>query len=151
MKKRIIKSLILGMVLVNLLPAVNANASSIEIYINPGTSVIESSDQWVLQDNGWYLATPGFHQAYANVWALVDGKWYFLDTHSRMLADMTVVNAHTGKKYHLNPDGSLLVNSTYNDGVFNYNVDSNGELHKVESTFDPLNPYKDGPQSGPIR
>lgn len=89
------------------------------LYISNAVSVNANSNQWGYFKPYWRLATSDFQQAYANTWAKVNGKWYFLDSKSNMVENQVIYDLNTNKKYYVQQDGSMLANGYYTDYYHN--------------------------------
>jgi len=107
------------------------------LYISNAISVNANSNQWGYLKPYWRLATPNFHQAYANTWAKIDGKWYYLDSKSNMVENQVIYDLNTDKKYYVQQDGSMLANGYYTDYYHNqdkYYAGSDGILTLVQNS-----------------
>lgn len=106
------------------------------IYISNPQTVNADSSQWGFRSPYWCLATPDFHQGYCNVWANINGTWYYINTDGNMVVNHVIHNSDNNKKYYINKDGSLLTNGYYIDYYSNnqakYYADANGVLTLVK-------------------
>ncbi|NFG59621.1 hypothetical protein FC778_13100 [Clostridium botulinum] len=106
------------------------------IYISNPQTVNADSSQWGFRSPYWCLATLDFHQGYCNVWANINGTWYYINTDGNMVVNHVIHNSDNNKEYYINKDGSLLTNGYYIDYYSNnqakYYADANGVLTLVK-------------------